>query len=90
MLGHQGVELFERITRTGCGLVGVAMDLFEKMCHLHLGVGFKVSEAQSRPSVTLSSCCLSIYIQNYHLLLQHHVCLLTTMLPAMTIMESYK
>ena len=36
-----------------CDLVGGSVSL---------GVGFEVSEAQARPSVTLSSCCLWIQI----------------------------
>ena len=39
MLGHQGVELFERIPRIkGCGLVGG---------NVSLGVGFEVSKGLS-------------------------------------------
>jgi hypothetical protein len=35
----------------------------------------------------VSPDCLSIKMQNYQLLLQHHVCLHAAMLPAMMIMD---
>lgn len=51
------------------------------------GMRYEVSEAQGRPSVRLSSSHLLIKMQSYQLLLQHHVCLHITVLPAMTIMD---
>jgi hypothetical protein len=45
IFSHQGVELFERITRVGrYGLVGRSVSLV---------VGFEVSEAFSRPNLCL-------------------------------------
>jgi hypothetical protein len=46
MAGHQEVELFERIRRIRrCGLAGGSVSL---------GVGFEISKAQVRPSLSLS------------------------------------
>ena len=41
-----------------CGLIGVGVALLEEVCHK--GAGFNISDAQARPSVTLSSYCLLI------------------------------
>jgi hypothetical protein len=62
MLGHHGVVLFERIKR--CGLVGRSMSL---------GVGFEVSNAYAKSSLSL---CLWIRAQlsatHQFLLTCHH------------------
>lgn len=42
-----------------------------------------VWEAQAISSVTLSFCCLTIWIYTF----QHHVCLLTTRLPTVTVVD---
>lgn len=51
---------------------------------MSLGEGFEVSDAQARPGVALSSCCLWIYMWNAQLLLEHHVSWHVAMLSAMT------
>jgi hypothetical protein len=62
MLGHQGVELFERITRVRrCGLVGETPS--------PLGVGSEVSKV-SKVLLSLSTCGSGCSSQ---LLLQQHV-----------------
>ena len=48
MFSHQGVELFERVRKMRRhGLVGGSVSL---------GVGFEVSEALVKPSLSLSLC----------------------------------
>jgi hypothetical protein len=48
---------------------------------------FEVSDDHVRLSIAFPSCFLRILVWNSQILLQHHVCLHTTMLPAMTIMD---
>lgn len=68
-----------------CGLVGVKVTLLTGVCHW--GVGFEASEAQARPGVTLSSCCLLISRCGTLFLLRHDVCWHTTLLSAMMTMD---
>jgi hypothetical protein len=50
-------------------------------------MGFEISKATNRTSVSLSSCCMQIQIQNTQLLLRNHIFLLATMLPAIMIVD---
>ena len=53
---------------------------------MSLGIGFEVSNAQARPSVSFS-CCLLIQMWNSQLSLQHYDYLCDTMLPTMLITD---
>jgi len=54
MLGHQGMELFERIIRIRrCGLVGGSVSL---------EVDFEVSEAHERPTSPSLSLLIRMYL----------------------------
>lgn len=77
MLGLKLVELFEG------GLGGMAFGV--KICHWGQAWRFK----KTYPS--FSKCCLMLVNQDAssHLLLQHHPCLLTAMLPTMMVMASH-
>ena len=76
MLGHQGVELSERVIRIRCALVGGIVS--------PLRVGFEISEISeihARPhfSACGSGCSSEI--------LQYHACLRASMLPALMIRD---
>lgn len=60
------------------------MALFKEVCHC--GAGFEVSYAHGLPSVVYSLLLPSDKLENSQLL-QHQVCLHTTVLPVMTIMD---
>ena len=72
MLRHQGVELFENIIQIRrCGLDGGRVSL---------RLGFEVSKAQARPSLSIPASC---HVSS----LQPHVCLHVAMLLTMMMMD---
>ena len=81
MLSHQGVVVL-RIRRYG--LVRIDVTFFGG--NVPLRVGFGVSKAQARPSVSLSSCCLWIQMYSSQIT-QYSVCLCITMLQTLMIMD---
>lgn len=68
MLGHQGVVLFERIRKSG--FIGGGMSL---------GMGFELSESPFHAQSLSLLLPAYLNIETLKLLLQHHVCVNTSM-----------